>query len=206
MRVVRSARAMAVFLVSAAFLSASAVPQTAICLPCMRYAFAGTTSQSSLAGSYRGRAPSNDAAKRIFTLQLGEDGSAILTIVYIGDEKASERGHWTWNGKQVVLTFEPIGPHPPPRPIIFRYRRTALQPIRWDRSEWGDRGPPVFYRERSGIVALDSSCSLTIPPLLESRRIHFSDSAKSLREASVLPSFSRRAACCLNTDFIFLPG
>jgi hypothetical protein len=52
------------------------------------------------------------------------------------------------SGSQIVLTFDPMGPHQPPRPITFRHRDHELSPIRWDPSEWGRSGPPVLHRAR----------------------------------------------------------
>jgi hypothetical protein len=105
--------------------------------------------QRSAAGTYHGQAPAADAAKRVFTLTLDQDGSATLTTVYIAKGRSTEHGHWQQNGEEVVLTFDSIGSNRPPEPITFRYHHHTLHPTQWDRSEWGQTGPPVLSRSRS---------------------------------------------------------
>jgi len=101
-----------------------------------------------LAGTYQGHAPPADAAKRVFTLNLAADGTAVFDTLYIGKNSVTQHGRWMQNGSQIVLTFDPMGPHQPPRPITFRHRDHELSPIRWDPSEWGRAGPPVLHRAR----------------------------------------------------------
>ena len=117
-------------------------------------------SQPELAGSYEGRAPAGDAAHRRFLLLLAADGTAVWTIVYIGKNSTAERGHWTQDGSELVLTFNPLGPNQPPGPIAFRYRRSALWPIRWNPSEWGHAGPPVLSRSRRPAAGSDAKSQL----------------------------------------------
>jgi hypothetical protein len=97
-------------------------------------------------GTYQGHAPTADAARRVFTLNLAADGTAILTTLYIGKNDAMQHGRWTQNGSQIQLTFDAIGPNRPPHPITFRHRGHELSPIHWDPSEWGRAGPPVLHR------------------------------------------------------------
>jgi hypothetical protein len=97
-------------------------------------------------GIYQGHAPAADAARRVFTLNLAADGTAILTTLYIGKNDAMQHGRWTQNGSQILLTFDPMGPNRPPHPITFRHRGHELSPIHWDPSEWGRAGPPVLRR------------------------------------------------------------
>jgi hypothetical protein len=106
--------------------------------------------KADLAGIYQGRAPAADAAKRVFTLNLAADGTAIFTTLYIGKDNATQRGRWTQSGSQIVLTFDAIGPNRPPRPITFRHRNHKLSPVSWDISEWGRAGPPVLHRSHAG--------------------------------------------------------
>lgn len=114
--------------------------------------FAGRE-QAVLSGTYQGHAPAGDVAKRVFTLDLAADGTAVLTTLYIGKGDASEHGRWTQTGSQIVLTFDPIGPNRPPGPIIFRHRNHELSPIHWDSSEWGRGGPPVLHRLRPKTIS-----------------------------------------------------
>lgn len=110
--------------------------------------FAGE-GEADLPGIYQGQAPAADAARRVFTLNLSADGSAMLTTLYIGKDDATQHGRWTRSGSQIVITFEPMGPNRPPGPITFRYRSHRLSPVHWDPSEWGKAGPPVLHRSRS---------------------------------------------------------
>jgi hypothetical protein len=104
--------------------------------------------EADLAGTYQGHAPATDAAKRTFTLNLASDGTAIFDTLYIGKDRVTQHGRWTQEGSQIVLTFDPMGPHQPPRPITFRHRGHELSPVRWDSSEWGRAGPPVLHLAR----------------------------------------------------------
>jgi hypothetical protein len=102
--------------------------------------------EADLAGTYQGHAPAADAAKRVFTLNLASDGTAVFDTLYVGKDSVTQHGRWMQSGSQIVLTFDPMGPHQPPRPITFRHRDHELSPIRWDPSEWGRGGPPVLHR------------------------------------------------------------
>jgi hypothetical protein len=102
-----------------------------------------------LSGTYQGQAPSADPAKRVYTLTLAADGSAILTTLYIGRGDTMQHGHWTRRDRQVVLTFDDMGANPAFRPIVFRHRDHMLMPITWDANEWGRAGPPVLHRAHS---------------------------------------------------------
>jgi NlpE N-terminal domain len=118
-------------------------------------------------GTYQGHAPAADAARRVFTLNLAPDGTAILTTLYIGKNDATQHGRWTQNGSQILLTFDPMGPNRPPHPITFRHRGHQLSPIHWDPSEWGRAGPPVLHRSLpkpvSTGVLLDPPAALQRP-------------------------------------------
>jgi len=102
--------------------------------------------ETNLSGVYQGHAPASDAARRVFTLNLASDGTAMLTTQYIGKENSTMRGRWTQSGRQIVLTFDSIGPNGPPRPITFRHRGHELTPVHWDPNEWGRAGPPTLHR------------------------------------------------------------
>ena len=84
--------------------------------------------ETDLSGVYQGHAPATDAARRVFTLNLASDGTAMLTTQYIGKDDVTQHGRWTHSGSQIVLTFDPIGSNGPPRPITFRYRDHELEP------------------------------------------------------------------------------
>jgi NlpE N-terminal domain len=109
--------------------------------------------ETELSGTYQGHAPAADAAKRVFTLNLAADGTAIFETLYIGKNNVTQHCRWMQSGSQIVLTFDAIGPNQPPGPITFRHRDHKLSPIQWDSSEWGRAGPPVLHRSRSKTVS-----------------------------------------------------
>jgi hypothetical protein len=102
--------------------------------------------ETNLSGVYQGHAPTSDAARRVFTLNLASDGTAMLTTQYIGKNNATMHGRWTQSGRQIVLIFDPIGSNGPPQPITFRHRDHELSPVHWDPNEWGRAGPPILHR------------------------------------------------------------
>jgi hypothetical protein len=104
--------------------------------------------ETDISGVYQGHAPASDAARRVYTLNLASDGTAMLTTQYIGKDNVTMHGRWTQSGRQIVLTFDSMGPNGPPRPITFRHRGHELSPIHWDPSEWGRAGPPILHRAR----------------------------------------------------------
>jgi hypothetical protein len=117
---------------------------TAACVP-----MAADERVVDLSGTYQGHAPAADPAKRVYTLTLAADGTAILATLYIGRDDSVQHGHWVRKDGQVVLTFDDMGANPAFRPIVFRHRGHQLTPIAWDASEWGRAGPPVLHRARS---------------------------------------------------------
>jgi hypothetical protein len=117
---------------------------TAACVP-----MAAEERVAHLSGTYQGHAPAADPAKRVYTLTLAADGTAILNTLYIGRDDTMQHGHWSQKGRQVVLSFDEMGANPAFRPIVFRHHGHQLTPIAWDGSEWGRAGPPVLHRARS---------------------------------------------------------
>src|ERR1700692_3544572 len=79
-------------------------------------------------GVYQGHAPASDAARRVFTLNLASDGTAMFTTQYIGEDNVTMHGRWSQSGRQIVLTFDSMGPNGPPRPITFRHPDPAPSP------------------------------------------------------------------------------
>ena len=112
------------------------------------WAVSTNAAEVDVSGVYQGNAPPADTARRVFTLSLSTDGTAVFTTQYIGKTDVVEHGRWTRNGSQVVLTLDPMGPYHPPRPITFRHHDHQLRPVHWDPSEWGRTGPPTLHRSR----------------------------------------------------------
>ena len=129
---------------------ASLIPRflLALCwiLPALCATLSARGRETDLSGVYQGHAPASDAARRVYTLNLAADGTAMLTTQYIGKDSVTMHGRWTQSGRQIVLTFDSIGPNGPPRPITFRHRGHELSPVHWDPNEWGSAGPPILRR------------------------------------------------------------
>jgi hypothetical protein len=115
-------------------------------LPALCATLSARGHETDLSGVYQGHAPASDAARRVYTLNLASDGTAMLTTQYIGKDSVTMHGRWTQSGRQIVLTFDSMGPNGPPRPITFRYRGHELSPLHWDPNEWGRAGPPILRR------------------------------------------------------------
>jgi hypothetical protein len=115
-------------------------------LPALCTTLLASGHETDLSGVYQGHAPASDAARRVYTLNLAADGTAMLTTQYIGKDSVTMHGRWTQSGRQIVLTFDSMGPNGPPRPITFRHRGRELSPVHWDPNEWGRAGPPILHR------------------------------------------------------------
>jgi len=115
-------------------------------LPALCATLSARGHETDLSGIYQGHAPASDAARRVYTLNLASDGTAMLTTQYIGKENVTMHGRWSQSGRQIVLTFDSMGPNGPPRPITFRHRNHELSPVHWDPNEWGRAGPPILRR------------------------------------------------------------
>ena len=115
-------------------------------LPALCTTLLASGHETDLSGVYQGHAPASDAARRVYTLNLAADGAAMLTTQYIGKDSVTMHGRWTQSGRQIVLTFDSMGPNGPPRPITFRHRGHELSPVHWDPNEWGRAGPPILHR------------------------------------------------------------
>ena len=118
----------------------------ALCSTQLTSGLSASGRETDLAGVYQGRAPASDAARRVYTLNLASDGTAMLTTQYIGKDNVTMQGRWTRNGREIVLPFDSLGPNGAPRPITFRYRGHELSPVHWDPNEWGRTGPPILRR------------------------------------------------------------
>ena len=128
----------------------SLIARSLLALSCIIPAVCATQSarghETDVSGYYQGHAPASDAARRVYTLNLAPDGTAMLTTQYIGKDNVTQHGRWAQSGSQIVLTFDSMGPSGPPRPITFRRRGHELSPIHWDPNEWGRAGPPILHR------------------------------------------------------------
>src|ERR1700761_1085450 len=85
------------------------IPRLLLALCWLMVATFGAAAEHDLAGVYQGHAPAADAAQRVFTLDLGADGNATLTTLYIGKGRVSQRGRWTESGRQIELDFDAMG-------------------------------------------------------------------------------------------------
>lgn len=116
-----------------------------------RLAMAPAYFEQEWAGTYLGHARADDPGKRLFTLILNANGTATWCTLYLGKDRTVQAVHWQLTGPELTLNFDPLGPHPPPRAIVFHYHHRELRPIHWDPSEWGREGPPTLHRTHDRI-------------------------------------------------------
>ena len=80
-----------------------------------------------LSGTYQGHAPAADAAKRVFTLSLSADGTAIFTTQYIGKSDVIEHGRWSQERKPNRSYSRRDGAKPPSPAHYFSSSRPPAQ-------------------------------------------------------------------------------
>jgi hypothetical protein len=103
-----------------------------------------------VAGMYSARLPAADAAGRIVTLWLEENGTATLEIVYVGKGKPPvERGHWSLRGDDVLVDLlyaDEEGARD--ETLVFTPKEDGLVPKAWNRARYGDLSLPLNRRLR----------------------------------------------------------
>ncbi len=80
------------------------------------------------------------------TLSLGDDGSATLTQSPDAVHEITSFGHWTHEGDQIKLTFDPVDKQPTPPPMSFRYDHKTLTAAVWNHDLWHSLPPPSMKR------------------------------------------------------------
>ncbi len=107
---------------------------------------------SPFVGSYSGILPAADAIARVVTLDLGVDGSALMTTQFIGKgAPIVENGTWseTNDSAQVVLTVR--DGQPQDNRLTWKLENNQLVPVAFDAAQYGANGLPL-HRAGTGIV------------------------------------------------------
>ena len=80
------------------------------------------------------------------TLSLGEDGTATLTQSPDAVNEITSFAHWTHEGDQIKLIFDPVEKQPTPPPMAFRLEHRTLTPVIWNHDLWRALPPPPMKR------------------------------------------------------------
>jgi hypothetical protein len=81
---------------------------------------------------------------RVILLELAKDGTAVLQQNWHEKQPESWHVHWTLNGKELVLNFDPVEGKPTPTPATFNLKNKSLVPVKWDSQYLGVLGPPTL--------------------------------------------------------------
>src|SRR5258708_12130227 len=83
-------------------------------LPALCTTLLASGHETDLSGVYQGHAPASDAARRVYTLNLAADGTAMLTTQYIAKDSVTMHAPWTQLGRPNGLPFNSPAPTRPP--------------------------------------------------------------------------------------------
>ena len=83
------------------------------------------------------------------TLSLGEDGTATLTQCPDAVHEITSFAHWSHQGDQIKLTFDPVDKQPTPPPMSFRLEHSKLTPVLWNHDLWRTLPPPPMQRQKT---------------------------------------------------------
>jgi hypothetical protein len=112
--------------------------------------WAGTTTHSKYAGIYQSEPKEDLKPGEIFpsmSVSLGTDGSATVTQD-TGSGAVTFFGHWSDQGSQVLVTFDP-GQAKAPATMVFQPSHDGLQAVTWDHVAWGKANPPLMKKGES---------------------------------------------------------
>ncbi|HSY73252.1 MAG TPA: hypothetical protein VK798_13450 [Alloacidobacterium sp.] len=91
---------------------------------------------------YMGSGGYSAQVHRIVLLELATDGTAMLQQNWHGKPSETWHVHWTRNGRELVLNFDPVDGKATPTPATFRQKNNMLVPVTWDSQYLGILGPP----------------------------------------------------------------
>jgi hypothetical protein len=95
-----------------------------------------------LKGFYSGSGGLTSETTRVVLLEFGADGTAILEQTRAGENHQVWHAHWTRQGKEVTLTFDPVKDQPTLQPLVFTFKHGTLSPTSWDKTALGILTPP----------------------------------------------------------------
>src|SRR5215469_485732 len=102
-------------------------------------AFAG----QKLKGFYAGSGGISPEVHHLVFVEFATDGTAIVQQHW--DAKKDPEvwhTHWTQNGKQVKIVFDPVKNGDTPKPLLMDFKNGALTATDWDATALGIGGPP----------------------------------------------------------------
>src|SRR5581483_3832785 len=127
---------------------ATAVPQTAIASAAQPGATAipaaPVPANSKLVGSYSGVLPAADAPGRIVSLELAIDGTATMTMQFIGKGAPSiESGTWVAKGNEADVIFTQVNGTVEDNRITWKLDGNKLTTTEYDTAQYGTAGLPL---------------------------------------------------------------
>lgn len=98
------------------------------------------TQDAIYAGALPARFGGGDDRQARLTLKSGGEASMQGTF-YDPPSRFFAEGRWTAEGDRISIDLAG-----PPQRMVFMRSGQQLAPREWDRTVWGDKGPPVLYR------------------------------------------------------------
>src|ERR1700756_2788406 len=89
------------------------------------------TFAAELKGFYGGSGGISAEVYRFVLVEFATDGTAIVQQNWNQKEPQVWRTHWTQNGEQVTLTFDPIKDGQTPKPLLFTFKHGTLTATDW---------------------------------------------------------------------------
>jgi hypothetical protein len=75
-------------------------------------------------------------------IQFGSDGTAIVNQSWTGKDPQEWHSHWTQDGDQVKIVFDPAKDGKNLKPLLLNFKNGALTATDWDADALGLAGPP----------------------------------------------------------------
>ena len=97
-----------------------------------------------LKGVYSGSGGISADVHRVVMVQFAEDGTALVEQNWVGRDPQTWHAHWTRQGKQVTLSFDPQKDSPSVAPLVLSIKHGSLVPATWDSAALGPLGPPTL--------------------------------------------------------------
>lgn len=95
-----------------------------------------------LKGFYAGSGGMTPEVHRVVLIEFATDGTAVVQQQWHAKDLQTWRTHWTQDGKQVKIVFDPDKDGTTPKPLLFDFKNGTLTPTDWDAAALGILGPP----------------------------------------------------------------
>jgi hypothetical protein len=116
--------------------------QLTVLLICIFLASTSAFAEKKLKGFYGGSGGITPDVYRLVMVEFAEDGTAIVQQNWHAKDPQVWHTHWTQNGKQVKIVFDPVKNGDTPKPLLLDFKHGTLTPTDWDVTALGVGGPP----------------------------------------------------------------